>query len=303
MSTTTQQPATNDLRHTINTVDKDGNTMIIKIRINDECKNGHQDFAITATIWEKGKPKVDKYWIMGGCCHDEILASCPDLKIFVDLHLCDYKGIPMHAVENGFYHLCEGFNDTKPGSEKFKNEFCEYYRISSTQFDVISRVENKLQYALALQNLNILDQWADQANSAIELLQEMTGKVFLIDSKRTQYNAPTPEELQKEKEKQESGYYTTEAKQKRILNEKKKERAKILIEYNSKITNIEIERDIKLQLFDIGGPVAVSNTIFYTHTKQIKFNWQRDDKKPLSEELISKIKAEMKLPDGVTFEN
>lgn len=113
MSTTTHPLATNDLRHTIDTQDKNGNIMRIRIRLNDECKNGHQDFAITADIWEKGKLRTDRYWIMGGCCHEEIIATRPDLKIFVDLHLCDYKGIPMHAVENGFYHLREGFNDAK----------------------------------------------------------------------------------------------------------------------------------------------------------------------------------------------
>lgn len=66
MNTTTQLPASNDLRHTIDTKDKDGNSMRIKIRLNDECKNGHQDFAITADVWEKGKPKTDRYCIMGG---------------------------------------------------------------------------------------------------------------------------------------------------------------------------------------------------------------------------------------------
>ncbi len=49
----------NALRHTATkTV---GNEVItVKIRLNDECKNGHQDFSITGDIYEAGKPMADK---------------------------------------------------------------------------------------------------------------------------------------------------------------------------------------------------------------------------------------------------
>ena len=40
---------TNNLTHRINTNDLEGNPLEIDIRLNDECKNGHEDFAITAT--------------------------------------------------------------------------------------------------------------------------------------------------------------------------------------------------------------------------------------------------------------
>lgn len=78
---------TNSLTHTIYTKSKDGDNLIIKIRLNDECKNGHQDFAITGDIYQKDKPKIDKYHLSGGCIHDEILAARPDLKY---LSICIY---------------------------------------------------------------------------------------------------------------------------------------------------------------------------------------------------------------------
>lgn len=301
MNNNTQQPATNDLRHTILTNDADGNPMTIKIRLNDECKNGHQDFAITADIYQKGKPKKDGYLIMGGCCHEEILKAAPELRLFVSLHLCDYKGIPMHAVENGFYHLRNGFNDTTPDNPKFKIEFCDYYRIKPDQFDVLNTSENKLQYALFLQNLGILQQWELQANEAIRQLEEMTGVKFIVDSKRTQYNAPTPEQLEEEKQKQESGYYTPEAKGQRANEEILKIEAKIDAEWENKVNEISIEYSLKKRVLHIGGKEALNNCIYYNHTKTLAFNWKGYDR--ISDELFNKIANEIMLPEGVTIKN
>lgn len=296
MITTTQS---SDLRYTIHSHDIDDNSMTIKIRLNDECNNGHQDFAITAHIFQKGKPHIDRYLIMGGCCHDEILATNPELKIFIDLHLCDYKGIPMHAVANGFYHLRNGFNDQEPKTEKFKAQFCSHYRVTSAQFDALDACENQIQYALALQNLGILNQWEAQANEAISILEGMTSNKFIVDSVKTNYIAPTAEDIKEEENKQASGYYTPKAKAEREKKIKAKFRKSIVQKYEKKISELNAECDIELLIFDIGGKAAVDNFIYYTHTKQIAFNWRGYDE--IDEALISKIKAEIKLPNGVTF--
>jgi hypothetical protein len=55
-------------------------------------------FSLTA----EGKDHGSEF---GGCCHDEILKQWPDLQPIADLHLSDIDGVPMHALENGFYHL------------------------------------------------------------------------------------------------------------------------------------------------------------------------------------------------------
>lgn len=301
MNTQTQTPASNYLRYTINTHDADGNTMRIKIRLNDECKNGHQDFAITADIWEKGKPQTDKYWLMGGCCHDEILKARPDLKIFVDLHLCDYKGIPMHAAENGFYFLREGFNDVKPDAPEFKEKFCQYYRVFGWQFDHLLQAENKIQLAILLKDLNILDQWENDAKEATRILEEMTNTKFIVDSKRTQYNAPTPEQIEEEKQKEASGYYTPEQKERRKKLAEDKLLEDLELEQMKKLQEINDEYAIKKQVLIIGGKKALDNSIYYTHTRQLAFNWKGYDK--ISDELINKIISEIKLPEGITIEN
>lgn len=158
-------------------------TIQVDIRLNDECKNGHQDFSITGYLYQAGKPKIDKYLITCGCIHEEIIKFYPEFEIFIKLHLCDWQGVPMYAVENGFYHLINGFNYTKPQDESFKIKFCDYYRISSSQFDILKESKNQLQYALNLQNLSILEQWKEEANTAIIYLEQLTGKKFFVDSK------------------------------------------------------------------------------------------------------------------------
>lgn len=301
METTTQIRKTNDLRHSILAHDKTGNPIYIKIRLNDECKNGHQDFSITADIYEKGKPKTDKYFICGGCCHEEILKARPDLSIFVNLHLCDYKGIPMYAVENGFYHLTDGFNDLKPTDRLFSAKFCEYYRLTANQFKVLSHSQNKLQYALNLDKLGILAQWEVEANKAIKLLEDWTGSEFIVDSKKTQYHAPTEDELKEEQERQLNGYYTLEAIEQRKIETANKVVAELIAERDKKIAQITEEYDIKLRILEIGGNEALDNCIYYTHSRELSFNWRGYDK--ISEELINHIKASIALPEGVTFKS
>lgn len=295
-----EQTKTNDLRHEIS-INNESANIRIKIRLNDECKNGHQDFSITATYWEIGKQRADKYMIGGGCCHDEILRVCPELKIFVDLHLCDYKGIPMHATANGFYHLINGFNNTKPENKSFIFKYCEYYRISKNQFNELKTAKNVIQYAMKLDKLNILKQWEEQANEGIQLLEKMTGNVFIVDSKRTQYIAPTAEEIKEENERQQTGYYTKEAEQAREEAKRDGIIAELKAEADKEIKKAQTEFEVKKQVLIIGGEKALNNCIFYNHTNTLSFNWRGYDK--ISNELISLIIEKIQLPDGVTIEN
>jgi len=287
---------TNDLRHTITTTDIEGNPMTIKIRLNDECKNGHQDFSITGDIYQKGKPKIDRYYLSGGCIHEDILKVMPELQIFVNLHLCDYEGIPMYAVENGFYHLTNGFNKTKIEDKTFKIEFCEYYRIDAMQFDVLSTSKNQLQYALLLQSLGILAQWKIEANKAIELMENFTGKTFLVDSVKTQYHAPTLEQINEENKKQLEGYYTIEAENEREKSRQGEILKKLADDRDKAIKKHTNEYEVKKAVLLIGGEKALKNCIFYNHSNELSFNWRNYDN--ISNELIEKIKAEIKLPKG-----
>lgn len=168
-------------------IDKNDDSLncIITIRLNDECKNGHQDFSLTATFWEVNKKRCDKNLGTAGCCHDKILKHFPELKIFKELHMCDHSGIPMYAVENGFYFLKNGFQ-TKKG--ELREQFCEYYRITEQQFDKLNKATSREEYADILQNTGILQQWKKQADKAIKLLEELTGDTFVVDSIKSNFH-------------------------------------------------------------------------------------------------------------------
>lgn len=305
-NTTTTAELSNTLKTVINTRDVEGNQLKITIKLGDDCKNGHQDFSITASAWEKGRPKTDNFFIYGGCCHDEIIKAHPELKIFTNLHLCDYSGVPMYAVENGFYHLKEGFNNTKPNSPEFKAEFCEYYRVTPEQFDQLEKAENKLRYAIMLEKLGVLTQWKAEADKAIEILETMTDKKFLNNSTKQQYTPVKKEEKQTEEEKEKAGYYTPEKIAQREEQKKADNLQKIkddLLEHlNKEIKKETDEYNVKLAVLDAGQ--SIDNFIYYNHTNTGAFNWRDSSRNKITEQefndFLSRVNTD-KLPEGIKF--
>jgi hypothetical protein len=293
-TTTAAVKQSNDLRYsTSKVIGKEH--IYVKIRLNDEYKNGHQDFAITGDIYRAGKPKTDSNHIAGGCIHDDILKAWPEFKIFVDLHLCDCNGIPMYAVENGFYHM----NDV--GSAMSKERFCEYYRITPEQYDSLKTAQNKLQFALALQSLGILEQWDADAKKGIEILEGLTETKFINDSKKSQYHAPTPEQLQEEEEKQRTGYYTPEAKAAREQEKIDKLLAELAAQRDKAIQKHFLEFEVKKQVLLTGGTAALNNCIFYNHSNTLTFNWRSYDMLP--QETVDDIINRLTLPKGIKVED
>lgn len=55
-------------------------------------------FSLTATEYDKRGRDV-----AGGAMHDRIVKLFPRFRDLADMHLSDIRGVPMHAVENGWY--------------------------------------------------------------------------------------------------------------------------------------------------------------------------------------------------------
>lgn len=77
--------------------DDEGNlcVLIATVRYDDECKNGHNTFAIT------GEAKTKHSTC--GCIHDDIAKHIPELAPYIKWHLVSSDG-PMHYIANSMYH-------------------------------------------------------------------------------------------------------------------------------------------------------------------------------------------------------
>lgn len=71
------------------------------VRFDDDCKNGHNSFAVTGHGWYDHYKSRD--WDFGGCCHDEIAKVFPELKHLIRWHFMSSDS-PMHYVANTVYH-------------------------------------------------------------------------------------------------------------------------------------------------------------------------------------------------------
>ena len=233
---------------------------VISIRLNDECNNGNEDFSITATFWKLNKTRRDVNMYMGGCCHEEILKFRPDLKIFVDLHLNDFRGYPMYYIENGFYHL----------KNMPKDRFMEYAKVDEEGYKLLKKASDEDEYGYLL--INKLENhkiWEKLAEEGMKILEELTGKVFEskgtrlydIDKYKT-LNFPEDwfENERVEKRRKESLLYK--------INEKVSAMEK---EHKRKIEEMQNEFSIKKSLMQLGF-LDLFNTRHYLDKREFHIN-------------------------------
>jgi len=254
----------NSLRYSCTKTAANGVQFRIDIRLDDQCKNGHQDFSITGESWEANKPKIDRYSNGSGAIGDEIAKHFPEFKIFNDLHLCDWKGTHMHCLANGLYHMRQG------KYEWAKNTL----RCTESEYQALQMAEDENHLALMLIEMGIKARWEQEAKHAIEVLEGLTGVKFLCDSRREMWTA-TPEKLEQARQNLESGYYKPEQVEARAQAAKvdaiEKQRAKILADYGKAIAKATAEKDLELAILDAG--FTKENIIHYTHIDTLTFNW------------------------------
>lgn len=176
----------------------------MKTRTIAPCRETHHE---CAKINFGFRPK-EKYFSItidaqtfGGCCDEIVLAVAPDLAPFVELHLSDGNGAPMHAIENGWYWLAgalggagEEFSALTNGhhtEEDCLKIFAEHCRISLDHASAIRsscrdrldrsahglqgyRVACKRAKARAIELMEAMrPRWKDEADLALKLLETL----------------------------------------------------------------------------------------------------------------------------------
>ena len=271
----------------------------VEIRLDDDCRNGHNDFSITGTVFEKNFLDI---WTdtCCGCCHDEILKVFPEFQPFVDLHLCDAKGAPMYAEANGFYFL----------EQKDKQDVAKsYLRLTEPEYEQIkATASDQLCLKYLLYDMGIVARWEREAKAAIKLLEEMTGKMFEDDSRRYQLAPLTPEEAELIERRMSEGYYQHEAIERRRIQAVEDKRLKTIHNLREgaakDIRKIETILAVKIQVLETG--MTLDEFIYYDHTNTGVFNWHtgyRINEKVTPEEFevfLARVDYS-KLPEGIKF--
>lgn len=325
MKTTTKNtPATANLTHSITVItapiigenrtglQKEEKT-VIKIRLNDECKNGHEDFSLTFIVYEGDRD------VAGGCNHEHILSLRPDLKPFADLHLSDAEGAPMHAIGNALYwyagtlvdgcgqeyHGGSGRNG-KTGDQCLKI-FLSHIRGTQEDFNAIDlfgpRTAGEMSYIL--ESLGFRARWKKEAKAAIKAMEKMTGQKFKSAAVRKNWKPLSKEEAELIESRRASGYYTPEAIAARDAESKEaakvKKLEKINAEYSDTVAKATKKRDIAL--FFASREVDDKNVIFYDHVNEVTFNWSTCAKLWSHKEFesFSRTVSSSDLPEGVTL--
>ena len=305
---------TNALRHSI--VAQKGNQIVdIRITLDDDCKNGNEDFSITANIKEKNSRGR---WVDagGGACHEHILTVCPSLKPFVDLHLCTWEGIPIHCVGNAFYWLA-GYLDLKyveyhggsGSSGKSKEEclriFKEYVRCTEEELPTLLECRSQEELQMALEDLGIVERWKTEAERAIKQLEAWTGKEFESTATRGHWVKVSQAVRALVTARRASGYYTPVAiairDADRLEMVKIKKRNSLIDDCDKAIEGKKKKLALELFILDNLGDI---NAIYYDHTNELAVNWTTTEKlmtKDEFDEMVTVFKGfESKyFPDGI----
>ena len=240
------------------------------VSFDDDCGNKSFDFSVTGDIYQICK-NGERVWCSGGCIHEEIYKRFPELRPFIEMHLRNREGMPMHPFANGFYHLTKG--NTKA--------LLEDWWLTEDDGDLVVKLINSSDqdiFTYRLYELGLVDRAKKKAEEAIHALEELTGKKWVnpYTPEEERLYKPSEELMDTVRQRLSEGYYTQEAIEKRIEDEKERKfneaRQKIIEDARTKTEKVRVERDIMLFILDAGLPI--DNVIYYSHCKRVVFNWR-----------------------------
>lgn len=242
----------------------------VKIRLDDECNNGHNDFSIT------GETKFT-----GGCIHEEIIKHFPEFQIFIDLHLCDQAGVHMYIAENGFYHL----------KEMGEQEFIEYYDFTEKEYDSLKLSDTQEEFKYMMETkTKYFERRKAKAQKAIWILEKYCDCSYIMREQVGHYTPLKKDILTLYKKREENGYFEPSNAQKRKEEKEAQQLAdvkdKIKKDAEERIKKEETDMKMKLYLLEKGGEKFLNNCIYYSHTNTLNFNWKSFEEKISEKEIL-----------------
>lgn len=268
--------------------------IIVSIRLDDECKNGFDEFAITGEVyWVRKNGR--RTFMVGGCIHDEIAEHFPHLSTFIKLHLCDNSGIPMYAVENGFYQLQKGRVDA----------MARHLRATNEEAEVLATAEDEKHLKYLISKVGLLQKWREEAAMAIAQLEELCGKKYKPQNGNSRLDKLLVNDEEKKlfSQREEDGYYSESNREKRKEEKIREEREKRISQlqewYKKESNSLELEFQLKLQILKL---TLKDNFIYHSHINTVKFNWRNYAEKFTQEEYVDIVNAlQADFPD-ITFD-
>ena len=112
--------------------------MHVIIRFDDECKNGHQSFSITADVYTV-ESRRQKDIAASGCMHDEITKIFPELAPLIKWHLISTDG-PMHYIANTLYHAGDRDYNGRRAGEPSAHRTIVYFNSSPVGHPISSNL-------------------------------------------------------------------------------------------------------------------------------------------------------------------
>ena len=223
-----------------------GNGAMIKaeIRLDDECKNGHDSFSITGEIYIPKRRDCEAC----GCLHDEIAEKFPELAPFIRWHLTSTDG-PMHYLANAMYHagFCLGMESSR-NIEHLKSTIVFGAVAGDAAVDL-----DKLDGAGLLAFLTnrfpaLMQQFKADMNALFgdEVVKDVAAEPYPYTQK-----VSTPETREAARQKKRQGLIDDAAK---------------------KSQQRQAELDGKLWLMDHG--LDIENVIYYSHRDIFTFGWR-----------------------------
>lgn len=239
----------------------------VKIKLADECNNGHVVFSVTTSGYDKKNRNT-----FAGCAQKEILKAFPEFKIFADLHSCNITGISSFLTMNFMYYI----------KQKDIKALMSYEITKEEAQTLIDLADDDIFVRYFLNTCGYVERQREKAQTALHELERLTGNIF-EDTAREKITISITEGERKLIERRifDENYYTIENKEKRRIERMKARAQGQLQKIEQKITereekwkgviykdNLDIKRFVLLQ------GLSIDNVFYYDGAKEFIFNWK-----------------------------